>query len=446
MQQTHFHNVSWKLIALLGFVECHHCFSTTAPFGAVPQTDGHRKPQKRAYFILSKIRYALKVLWVVVTVASVCHQFAETFYGMATTATGITDVMRGLRWRLKQLAALFTLYCLWRRRAELESVCQRREQFETLSRNIVGEEKYAVMVEGMRKFGRIFNFLSITFLAVTHVELAGEYITRYHSAVRVCPYTHASVTLWTSEVFFWSTTDILTFIPYFAVTWWCTLIHAAVRSSRALREGLKIAAVTHGTSVGTLWKVSVMVRQYFLAVEGAFSGILFWHITAAVLTGLSFLGDMVDRTRDSADGEWGHWLTALVTPQLLIWNILILVGIPTMFAIQFQEEMETLTDVILEQCQYSPGTETSSLETRMRMDFKMDLLILQKKPLAFTGLQYFFLDKGFIVTLVGFVTTYAVVIFELVKNDVARVALQSVANDSGSQDPMRNPLNGNFVT
>jgi hypothetical protein len=118
--------------------------------------------------------------------------------------------------------------------------------------------------------------------------------------------------------------------------WWCTLVQAGVQYVVTFRQQLKLTQSSQTNDIEKLQRIIFTLQSFHSIIEESFSGIMFWHICASILTSLSFIGDIVNGTGSD------HWLSTFVALQMLIGNTVILVGVPNFFSVRFQEEVRGL--------------------------------------------------------------------------------------------------------
>jgi hypothetical protein len=82
-------------------------------------------------------------------------------------------------------------------------------------------------------------------------------------------------------------------------------------------------------------KVISAIHHFYSAVEDVFSGVFLIHIATALLMSMSFIGSLLD-------GSGKATVTVIVSGCMIVWNILLLIGMPIVFSVKFQEEVTTI--------------------------------------------------------------------------------------------------------
>jgi hypothetical protein len=335
---TQVHGISWNIISSFSFIKCQKCRAKAEQANIFRSNSGARHLCK---VVLSKCWYILKIAWHILVLLTVVHQFADFIHQMIGTQMGFQKILKNLRWRFKQLASVIILWIILRGQEQMGEVCLQRQFLESEALKFCTTKKQRqTLVDRIRKFGLSFNCVSLGLLFFMHLEMEADYSVNFHEIpYRFWPFP-IFINFWLAELFFLLTVDILSFLPYFVMVWWCTLVQAGVRCAVVFRQQLKLTQSSQKDEIEKLQHIVLTLESFYSAMEESFSGIIFWHIFAALLTSLSFLGDVVNGTTSA------HWLSALVAVKLLIWNIVVLVGIPNFFSIRFQEEVSSRTIVL----------------------------------------------------------------------------------------------------
>jgi hypothetical protein len=264
---------------------------------------------------------------------TVIHQSALFLGELTYTHMTFQIILRRLRWRLKQIGSMIAVWIIVRGREKMEEICLQRHLLETEALKVCSNHQdRRTLLDGIRKFGLIFNWISLGLLLAMHMELEAEHSVLYQDTPYYLWQFSIPINFWLAECYFLLTTDILTFLLYFIIIWWCTLVQAGVQYTMKFRQQLKLTKSLQ-TDIEKLQHIIFTLQSFYTIMEESFSGILFWHICASILTGLCFLGDIIKGSGSD------HWLSLFVGFQMLIWNTVFLVGVPNLFSIRFQEEV-----------------------------------------------------------------------------------------------------------
>ena len=332
------HDMCWHIAAFLSFIECPHCYEAK-PTRLTDVWSVRPRHWSKIFQIISKrAQYLIKIAWHLVIFGYLGQQSIQVLYTLATTSTTFLGYMALMRWRLKQLAALFILR-ITTKKSMIGSgeICRQKEQLELGVLTLCGRDEASRISKQTAKFCIAFNVAAALSLLIIFSEIEANFMVRYakYGPSQIWPFESVKVDFWIGETFLLLTADALTIAPYCLVAWWCGLVYTGSWSIRILRE-----ASTGGrkvVDVESLQRTVLCMQAYYETLETGFSDILFWHISAAVLTALSWV-DAVLTTEDAADNS-GNLFLASVAPQMLLWNTVFLVGVPLWFAIQFQQEV-----------------------------------------------------------------------------------------------------------
>jgi hypothetical protein len=254
-----------------------------------------------------------------------CYHF---FSGLAAPKLNFQRVLYFLRWRIRDVFSFVKILLLLRHRLKLDRLC---EITARLHDNILDASGTQVNIQS---FDVVFTLTSLLLVAAAYLAVEIEDImTCFCSGLDVWPFhVFLSHHIWLPIFAVILGTSLI--VSHAALSWWCVQVHSVMKSIANFRLFLQSPRKAT-VDLTVMVKVISAIHHFYSALEDVFSGVLLIHIATALLMSMSFIGSLLDGSEKAT-------VTLIVSGCMIVWNVLLLIGMPIIFSVKFQEEVKTI--------------------------------------------------------------------------------------------------------
>jgi hypothetical protein len=318
----------WKMLRIVSFLD-------------VSRETNIKNPSTPSHFLKKigrSILFAIKMGWYILVTIMVIRQVAHLLFLLATNNLDFLGVLALLRFRIKNVSFLIILFVLLYRRRFLHEINQRRQYLAVQLSTYCNQHGVEQIRRKIQKFDWIFGLSSMILSVVSYLVTNLEFSSGIGNA---------STSFWpfTSQMKGWSiilissiTVGGLRLVAQLIITWWCLQVYAGICYINAIRKNqATVFSLRYPTDRDMVaFQTSMQAVQAFHSViERAFGSVLLIHISACLLTSLSFIGELIAGAYVSLD-------SVLVSVAQIGDNTIVLLGVPTTLCVLFQEEVRFL--------------------------------------------------------------------------------------------------------